>query len=175
MKVFIATDVAVVRDGDRILAPTKYSSIFRRYAQAFGDLVLCARVKAPDADAKKFDDITALTADVVPVGSLPSMLLGRQNGAMAKAMKDCGLVIVRCPAISPYRASDLAHRMGKPVLAESMGDPWDAYWNHGLQGKLIAPYMFFKMKSVVGKADYAIYVTTEFLQRRYPQRAPAEP
>ena len=173
MKVFVATDVTIIRDGDRILVPAKYSSILRRYADAFGQLVLCARVGAPNEGTKKFDDITAQTAGVVPIGSLMGMLLNRNRAAMEKEMASCDLVIARCPAISPYRASDLGHAMGKKVLTEFMGDPWDAYWNHGLQGKLIAPYMFFKMKSVARRADYAVYVTTEFLQGRYPCPRPS--
>ena len=49
-----------------------------------------------------------------------------------------------------------------------MGCAWDAYWNHGLVGKMAAPYVFAKMKQTVYHADYALYVTNEFLQKRYP-------
>src|SRR5690606_27461217 len=52
---------------------------------------------------------------------------------------------------------------------EVVGDAFEAYWYHGsLLGKLIAPFQMFKMKSVVNKAPYAIYVTKGALQKKYP-------
>ena len=58
--------------------------------------------------------------------------------------------------------------MQKPVFSVAIGCAWDAYWNHRFPGKLIAPYMYFKMKWCMKKADYALYVTEKFLQKRYP-------
>ena len=77
-------------------------------------------------------------------------------------------MIGRLPSIIGYRAFDCAHRMNKKYMSECMGDAWDSYWNHDFFGKLIAGYMFIKMKSVVKKSDYALYVTENFLQSRYP-------
>ena len=51
-----------------------------------------------------------------------------------------------------------------------MGCVFDALWNHGFFGKIIAPYMFFKMKKIIKQANYAIYVTNSFLQERYPSK-----
>ncbi|MBQ9375900.1 MAG: glycosyltransferase family 4 protein, partial [Ruminococcus sp.] len=45
-----------------------------------------------------------------------------------------------------------------------------SYWNHGMLGKLVAPYMYYKTRSIIGKADYVYYVTTKFLQKRYPTK-----
>jgi len=53
-------------------------------------------------------------------------------------------------------------------LIEIVGCPWDSLWNYSLKGKIIAPYMYFAMKIVVKNAPFAIYVTNEFLQHRYP-------
>ena len=168
MKIFIATDVNIVRDGDRVLTNPKVSTILKRYAAAFGPMVLCARQARLDPTVRTYEDMTDLVSEMIPIASLTDLLLRRNLGSMEKAIASCDLVIGRCPSLCAFRAGDLARKLGKPFLAESMGDPWDAYWNHGLLGKLIAPYMFFKMKSVVKRADYAVYVTTEYLQRRYP-------
>ncbi|WP_206214670.1 glycosyltransferase family 4 protein [Adlercreutzia sp. ZJ242] len=67
-----------------------------------------------------------------------------------------------------YRAARLSFKRDVPVLVEAMGCAWDAYWNHGLYGKIVAPYMYFEMKYIVSKARYVLYVTERFLQERYP-------
>jgi glycosyltransferase involved in cell wall biosynthesis len=48
--------------------------------------------------------------------------------------------------------------------------PWDSYWNHSLRGKLMAPFYYLSTKRIVLKAPYVVYVTNEFLQKRYPTR-----
>lgn len=168
MKIFIATDVNIVIFGERIYANQKHSTILKRYFNAFGKIVLCARFVIADNTTKSYEDITDIVDSIVEVQSLYRMFLNKLNAKIEMAMKDCDLIICRCPAISAFKAADIAKKLGKPYLAESMGDPWDAYWNHGVQGKIIALYMFFKMKDVVKKANYAVYVTSKFLQSRYP-------
>lgn len=168
MKVLIATDVTIFIHENRILANGKHSLILRRYFQNFGRITLYARFAKINHEELGFDDITEIVESRLEIHSLNSVLLGKDNARIQDAMKDCDLVICRCPAISAYRASDIARKLNIPYLAESMGDPWDAYWNHGLQGKCIAAYMYLKMKEVVWNADYAVYVTTEYLQNRYP-------
>ena len=168
MKVLVATDITLTRSGDRVLVSSKISTILRRYAAAFGPLTMFCRVEQATGAAHKNEDLTDVVEDVIPISSLTDTLLHRREDRLKAAIAATDLVICRCPSLSAYRAGDLARKAGKPYMTESMGDPWDAYWNHGLQGKAIAVYMYRKMKSVVGRADYAVYVTTEFLQKRYP-------
>lgn len=168
MKLFVATDINIALCEGRIYARGKYSTILKRYHDAFGPIVLCARFQEIETATAEYEDITSIVVDTVKVPSLLKALTGGCKPAMKAAMQDCDLVVVRCPAIAAYKAADCARELGKPYFAESMGCAWDAYWNHGLVGKAIAPYMFFKMKSVVSNANYALYVTSRFLQGRYP-------
>ena len=170
MKIFIATDVTIRIWKDRAYARNKYSTIFNRSYRAFGKIVLYSRVDKIESLVDDCDDITGITERVIPISSLFRALIHKDDNLILQAMNGCDLVICRCPGIAAYRASDCAKRLGIPVLAESMGCAWDAYWNHGVQGKIIAPYMYLKMKSVVKHANYAIYVTSEFLQHRYPRK-----
>lgn len=170
MKIFIATDVTMRICKDRVYARNKYSTILKRYYHAFGSIVLCSRVEKIETLVDDCDDITDITECVVPISSLLNALIHKDDDSIIRAMCDCNLVVCRCPGIAAYRASDCARKLGIPVFTESMGCAWDAYWNHGLTGKLIAPYMYFKMKSVVNHADYALYVTSVFLQHRYPRK-----
>ena len=55
-----------------------------------------------------------------------------------------------------------------PYMVEVVSCPWDALWNHSLKGKLLAPFMWLLTRNRVKNAPYALYVTNEFLQKRYP-------
>jgi len=168
MRIFIATDVTVFQCGDMMYAQEKHATIFKRYFDAFGKIILCARVKVIDTLSKGYIEITQTLDNIIAIGSLFKMLLGKYDCKMQEEIQNCDLVVARCPSIAAYRSADIARKYHKPYLAESMGCAWDAYWNHGLFGKLLAGYMFIKMKSVVKNASYALYVTEKFLQERYP-------
>ncbi len=168
MKIFIATDITIFAYQDKIYAQGKHSTILKRYYDAFGGIILCSRVKKIEIVAKGYVDITDMIIQRVSFNSLTGMLMGKYSSVMKRAIAEADLVIARCPSLTAYRAADYARKIKKPYLAECMGDAWDAYWNHGVVGKLIAPYAFLKMKRTVRHADYAVYVTTEFLQKRYP-------
>ena len=170
MNIFIATDITIRICQGKVYARSKYSTILRRYYNAFGLITLCSRVEEIDQLVDDCVDISDIVKKTITISSLMNMLLGKQNKAIIDGMRECDLVICRCPSISAYRAADCAKKLNIPFFAESMGCAWDAYWNHGLSGKIIAPYMFFKMKQVVKNADYALYVTSEFLQKRYPRK-----
>lgn len=168
MKVLIASDVRVVEQSGKYYVKSQLYSIFKRYYEVFGTLKMYCRIAKEDSNIADYQDITAWIDQVIPEASLSRVFLGADNEKLKSAMTDCDLAICRCPSLAAYRAADCAKKMGKPYFAESMGCAWDAYWNHGIVGKVIAPYMFFKMKSVVKNANYALYVTNEFLQKRYP-------
>lgn len=57
-----------------------------------------------------------------------------------------------------------------PFLIEMVGCPWDALWNHGLKGKIIAPLVWFNVRKAIRNAPYVVYVTNNFLQQRYPTK-----
>ena len=75
---------------------------------------------------------------------------------------------MRLPSLVSLKVYRLARKNSKKYLTEVMGCAWDAYWNHSIVGKLLAPGMFLGMRRMVKKADYCVYVTKSFLQKRYP-------
>lgn len=78
------------------------------------------------------------------------------------------LIFARMPSIISNVVLKEALKLNKPYLVEVGGCAWDSFWNHGIKGKILAPIMFFWEKKYVHKADFAIYVTEQFLQHRYP-------
>ncbi len=167
MRAIVATDFQITAYNGRYYFGSSLYSIIKRYYNAFGKLVICARI-----DEKNFNDtlidVTDMIEKVISCNSQFKVLFHKFDKKLCKEIQKSDLVIVRLPSFFGYRAADIAKKHHVKVLAESMGCAWDAYWNHGLIGKAIAPYMFFKMRAVVRNADFAIYVTSEFLQHRYP-------
>lgn len=167
MKIFIASEFrCTIYKGKYYLAPKAFS-IYKRYADVFGDIFLCCRFQETSNLMDGYQE-AYFVKEVLNINSLSSVLLGKYEHSMRQSIKKCDLVIARIPSIIAYRASDYAIKEGVPYLAELMGDAWDSYWNHDICGKIIAPYMHLKMKMVTNKANYAVYVTEHYLQKRYP-------
>lgn len=172
MKIFIASEFRCHVYKSEYYLSSKAYSIYKRYADAFGKIVLCSRFVELNELEKGLTKVDFIE-DVIPINSLTKSLLGRYNSTIEEKIKLCDLVIGRLPSITAYKAADIAKKNHIPYLAELMCDGWDPYWNHGLSGKIIAPYMHLKMKKVTYNADFAIYVTEKYLQNRYPCASPS--
>lgn len=84
-----------------------------------------------------------------------------------KLVEDADAVIIRgnCDNAIKY-----AKKYSKPYIIEVVGCVWDALWNYNFKGKILAPLSFYNMKKNIKNSKYAIYVTNEFLQKRYPTK-----
>lgn len=167
MKILIASEFRChIYKNDYYLSSKAYS-IYKRYSDAFGKVILCSRFVTLDKLEKGLIKVDFID-DIVQINSLTKSLLNGYNKEIENKIKKCDLVIGRLPSVTAYKAADIAMKNNTLFLAELMCDGWDPYWNHGLTGKLIAPFMHLKMRTVTSKADYAVYVTKEYLQNRYP-------
>ena len=168
MTLFLATEYRLVLSNNRYYAYSKFATILKRYYNNFGEIVICTRINTvTSVSDEKLQDITSCISKVIPI-SLLKTLLHLENRRILENMAKCDLVVGRFDSIVSCRAASCAKKLKKPFLAELMADAWDGYWNHGLLGKIIAPYMFYATKAAVKNANYALYVTREFLQKRYP-------
>lgn len=167
MKVFIASDLRATVSNGRIYLASQHYYIIKRYYEAFGSCTLCSRVLHQNADDKLID-ATDIIDRLIEVKSLGYSFFPRFYKMIKSAIAESDLVIGRLHSIIGMHALCYAKKQGKKCFAEVMGDAWDGYWNHSWRGKLVAPYAFLMTRKVVRNADYASYVTSEFLQRRYP-------
>lgn len=85
-----------------------------------------------------------------------------------REVKNSDFIIVRLPNETSVMAIKLAKRYNKPFLVEVVGCAWDSLWYHSYRGKMTATFNYLSMKRAVKSAPFALYVTDEFLQRRYP-------
>lgn len=79
-------------------------------------------------------------------------------------------VIVRLDSFMGLQTIRECQKINKPYMIELVGCAWDSFWNHGISGKLLAPYLFLRTKKEVYNAPFVVYVTSEFLQNRYPTK-----
>jgi glycosyltransferase involved in cell wall biosynthesis len=92
----------------------------------------------------------------------------KNNETIKKMVMLNDYIIVRLPSASGYKAIKYAKKYNKPYLVEVVGCVWDSLWNHSLKGKFLAINSFIMMKRIIKNSPYVVYVTNEFLQRRYP-------
>ncbi|MDU2063452.1 MAG: glycosyltransferase [Sporomusaceae bacterium] len=149
--------------------------LWRRYLEVFDEIVVAARVRSlGKTEERQYLDLSSgpkVRFVEIPSVSSPLAWLGARQEAVKRlsdALVQCDGLIARIGEISRL-AAPLARKQKKPWLAEVVYCPFDALWNHGSwQGKLYAPYAYWATRRMVEKAPYALYVTKEFLQRRYP-------
>ena len=78
-------------------------------------------------------------------------------------------VLIRLPSELGFLAAAECRRLNKPYAVEVVGCAYDAMHNHGsLLGRIYAPIMFLRTRRAVRRAPLALYVTSEWLQGRYP-------
>jgi glycosyltransferase involved in cell wall biosynthesis len=88
---------------------------------------------------------------------------------MRSAVMAADAVAVRLPSEIGLLAVKHARRLGKPYAVEVVGCAWDSYRTGGARGsRLYAPLAYIRMRRAISDAPLALYVTSSWLQRRYP-------
>ncbi len=85
-------------------------------------------------------------------------------------IKNTNVAVIRLPSTIGSLAVKYAKKYHKPYIIEVVGCPQDTLKNYSLTGKLYAPFAKLKLKFKVLNAPYVIYVSSFFLQKRYPTR-----
>jgi glycosyltransferase involved in cell wall biosynthesis len=149
---------------------------WQRYLKVFDELVVVGRSRLISETQTSFLDLSS--GDRVSFIFVPNLaspwIFFRNLVEVLDTLKDqiekSDAVIARTSLLGEM-AAFMARKMGKPLAIEAVGDAWDAYWNYGGSfSKLCAPLAWLMMKYCLRNADFAIYVTHEYLQRRYPCR-----
>ena len=153
-------------EGEYYLAEQHYH-IVKRYSDNFGKVNLYARI-CSGTPSLKVINIADCVNSVNGCGSLSAIFKRDNLKTLKSCISKCDLVIGRLHSVFACFAGSEAKKQNKPYFAEVMGDALDAYWNHSIAGKLISLIAYFATKKVVWNADYALYVTNEYLQKRYP-------
>ena len=85
-------------------------------------------------------------------------LVSNHDAIIARLYSNIGLKLVQ-----------EAINQNKPYAIELVSCPWDSLWNYGgLTGKIFAGFAAFKVRKAVWRSGFVLYVTSDFLQKRYP-------
>ncbi len=167
MHVIIATDVSVLKFNNKFYLYEAFGSILFRYYQSFGKVTLICREKNIN-NTRNLIDITNYVDNIISVKHLLDIFKNSFTEELKKNIKEESMVVVRCPSIMSIKLFEFAKTKKMKIYAENMCDAWDSYWTHSFVGKFIAPIMYLWTKRIFAHADYALYVTNEYLQKRYP-------
>lgn len=150
-------------------------NVLERYINVFKNITVISRqhICTNQAQIKGLSLASGFGVNFVTVPNFKSlknfMLYHKASLIIENEVKNSDLIIARVPSSISYLVIKFAIKHNKNYLVEVVGCAWDANKNHGsFVGKLLAPYSYLKMKNMVKNAPYAIYITKEFLQNRYP-------
>lgn len=179
---YIHDSLRLKRDATgQLYTDSNYSAdVWRRYTEATREVTAVFRqpngVVMPDDARSSLERVPENGVHCVGLPdhnrSLMAALSPRNHRELDRLMRSLveehDSLIVRLPSYAGSIALAHARRLGRPVMVEVVGCAWDTLWNHSLAGKILAPRSFTRMRRSARLATHAVYVTHEFLQRRYP-------
>ncbi|KAF3299906.1 glycosyltransferase family 4 protein [Aerococcus urinaeequi] len=176
MKLLFSHDSILRKDSvGNYYSTTLNDETFKRYFNIADELTIMMRVKkfTNEMEKNNFSQLTLENLKIIEVpdiSNIKGQLFRKKETTtiIKKEMIECDYVVVRLPSFLGMLSYDIARKLKKPCLVELVGSPWDAYWNHSLKGKIIAPYITVQTKSRVRDAKHVVYVTNDFLQKGYP-------
>lgn len=175
MKALFAHELKFYETEDGKLYLRGYEKKFwNRYLNHFNEMYIIGRkVCLNNVDINDYNEFNGDGIFFIEVPDINNPIkylnnIRRTKQTIANLVQSVDCVITRLPGIYPSTALEYSKKYNKPYIVEMVGCPWDAYWNHSIKGKIIAPFMTFTTKKLVKHAPYCVYVTNEFLQRRYP-------
>ncbi|MGX5631085.1 glycosyltransferase [Bacillus thuringiensis] len=147
-------------------------NVLNRYLKYFDTITLLVRCEEVH-DESIINRLKLVNNEKINVVEIPDYNkinnLALIKDIIEKHVAEADYLISRLPSILGSLAIKVSEKNKIPYAVEMVACPWDALWNYGsLKGKLMAPLMFLNTKKLVKKSKNVIYVTSEFLQKRYP-------
>lgn len=141
--------------------------VWNRYFKYFNNIKIIARLREIEESEK--DGLNKVPDRIKIVGISKYKEYNKNLKNIQECLNEADAVIVRLPSIIGIKTIKIAERMNKKVLVEVVGCPWDAYLNKGgIVSKIYALKAFWDNKRCIKKSKWVLYVTTNFLQSRYP-------
>lgn len=154
---------------------TLTNDLFKRYLRVVEKLYVLTRVYNVNSTYEEMhqEKIDVPGVEVVDFPNLSSpkrfIHLKKYKKIIFKYINESDLVFIRGGLIADL-AAKYSQKIKKPYLFECAYCSFDDYWNHGIVGKFIAPFMELRQKNIAKNAAYVIYVTEKWLQKRYPTK-----
>lgn len=169
MQILVVTSQIIKEENGAYFCTENLYDILKRFSQ-MGTLHICAQKYAGKSSNVIDKDVSPLirAENIQYVSKSFIKTSSKSKVIIDKCVKEVDLVIGYVPNVNASFACSLAKKYNKKFLSYVVGCPWDALWNHGFLGKIIAPLAFLRLRRTLKKSDFALYVTERFLQKRYP-------
>lgn len=169
---FVHNHTFVEHNGSYYTTGSLNQKVMNRYASYFGKVDIFATVRTAKTGDMTFvreeNKVTGLGFHLMPKQrSLGDLLSSLKPLELEVKRAEC--VVVRMSLFGAI-AVHYARKHHVPYLVEMVACPWDSLWHHSFKGKLLAPFMTLLTKKICWQAPYVLYVTQNFLQRRYPTK-----
>ena len=169
MQILVVTNQIIKEENGAYFCIENLYDILKRFSQ-MGTLHICAQKYAGKSSNVIDKDVSPLirAENIQYVSKSFIKTSSKSKVIIDKCVKEADLVIGYVPNVNASFACSLAKKYNKKFLSYVVGCPWDALWNHGFLGKIIAPLAFLRLRRTLKKSDFALYVTERFLQKSYP-------
>ena len=155
------------------------ASVWKRYLDAFDEITVVARdggMIPPGSDLAQ-SDVPHVEFQLIRDYPLSQRLFNRSGEAFALLEREIAradAVLVRLPSDLGNLAANMANQRNMAWAGEIVGCAWDGYKNHGSKlSQLYAPLAMQRLQRVAAGSEQILYVTRQFLQKRYPTRGKA--
>ncbi len=162
-------------EGGIVYSPGQFPySYWAPYLEAFDELTIAGRGVGIDTEINKLNISSGerVNFELFPnINSLTGRLTyaTKVNKQLEQVVANADAVIIRAVSDLGWLAYHHAKRMNKPLAMEMAACGWDSTWNHGNKlGKIYAPIRHIRDRIITANADFVLYVSQDFLQRRYP-------
>jgi len=143
---------------------------FNRYLSIFNRLTIIGREKEFIIPLEKEADKAPTEVNFVTIKDLKQLKNKGVRDSLNKEIINSDFLVIRVPSILGLFAVKQARKYKKPYLIEVVGCSWDAIANKGFKNLIPAIGITYFTKKAIKSADYVVYVTEEFLEKRYPTK-----
>lgn len=178
MKCAIVADTVLIKKNNDFYSMTlTYKFLSNRYLKYYDEINLITRVvdkTKVKGDTSGYEITNGKQIEVNPIKyykNIPDIIkyYKKIKEQMLNELSQCDLVIVRLPNILGLLACSICNKYNIKYYVEMLACPLDSYRNHKNKfGKIIAPIIYFLNKKALRRANHVLYVTNNFLQRKYP-------
>jgi len=183
MKLCFIFDTVMLKDeetDDYYAINLNYKLWKDRYLPIFNEIIVSTRVrKSTSSEIKKKTGYTIANGQYVEMqpithyNKITDVFVKRKKiyKQLEQIITNCDCVIIRLPSPLGNLACNICRKLNKKYAIEMVACAWDGYRYHGhWAGRLVAPYMLYKTKQQCKLANRVLYVTKNFLQKRYPTK-----
>lgn len=161
----------IINSNSEVYGISHTNGAFARYKLISENVKILIRIKKTEdiAGRNRIDTAEYKIIEAPNMAQLKSWLDFRNKiNVFRETIKESSYIVVRVPGIQGIICYHIAKKYNKKILLELVGDPYLAYKYHSIKGRIIAPIMKKLYKNMLKNSEWTIYVTSNYLQHKYP-------